>query len=83
MKNNFFIILSIVFYVSNLNADNITIEAKNISIDKDNQITVFEKDVIVKTKNKIIKSDIVKYNKSKGYLILENNVLATDKKTTL
>ena len=70
MKNNFFIILSIVFYVSNLNADNITIEAKNISIDKDNQITVFEKDVIVKTKNKIIKSDIVKYNKSKGYLIL-------------
>ena len=83
MKNNFFIILSIVFYVSNLNADNITIEAKNISIDKDNQITVFEKDVIVKTKNKIIKSDIVKYNKSKGYLILENNVWQQIKKTTL
>ena len=31
MKNNFFIILSIVFYVSNLNADNIIIAKKIIS----------------------------------------------------
>ena len=48
-------------------AENLVIEAKNISLDKNKETSIFEKEVIVKTDdNKIIKSDYAEYNKKKN-----------------
>ncbi len=54
------------------------IQAKNITLDKDKVTTVFETDVVVKTKNKTIKSQYVKYNKKIGLLILKKKIIAED-----
>ena len=54
------------------------IQAKNITLDKDKVTTIFENDVVVKTKNKTIKSQYVKYNKKIGLLILKKNIVAED-----
>ena len=55
-----------------------TIEAKNISFDKNTNTTIFEKNVIVKTVNKIIKSEFAKYNKNDGFLIVKENISILD-----
>ena len=53
-------------------AENLVIEAKNISLDKNKETSIFEKEVIVKTDdNKIIKSDYAEYNKKKKLSIFK------------
>ena len=44
-------------------AENLLIQAKNITLDKDRVTSIFKNDVVVKTKDKTIKSDYVEYNK--------------------
>ena len=78
MKNKNYIFLFTFLFYSNAFAENIQIQAKNITLDKDKVTTVFENDVVVKTRNKIIKSQYVKYNKKIGLLILKNDITATD-----
>jgi LPS-assembly protein len=78
MKNNFLFIIFIFFFKTSVFAENLIIEAKNISIDKNKTITVFEKEVVVQTQDKIIKSDYVKYYKDKSFLILKDNIIAKD-----
>ena len=69
------------FFNSFLNAENLLIQAKNISLDKNKEISIFEKKVIVKTEDgKVIKSDYAEYNKKTNYLLLKNNIIAVDKK---
>jgi LPS-assembly protein len=80
MKSKFFLIIFSIFFLKYAHAENISIVSKNISIDKDQEITVFEDDVIVKTKNKTIESDFVKYFRKKGLLIIKNNILVFDDK---
>ncbi len=80
MKNKFFIILYLIFHYTNLFADSLSIQAKNISIDKDMQTSIFKDEVTVKSDKKLIKSDYVKYNKKLGYLLIKDNILATDNK---
>ena len=80
MKNNFFIIFYLLFYSTNLFADSLSIQAKNISIDKNMETTIFKDEVTVKSDKKLIKSDYVKYNKKLGYLLIKDNILATDDK---
>ncbi len=80
MKNKFFIILYLFFYSTNLFADSLSIQAKNISIDKDMETSIFKDEVTVKSDKKLIKSDYVKYNKKLGYLLIKDNILATDDK---
>ena len=80
MKNNFFIIFYLFFHSTNLFADSLSIQAKNISIDKDMQTSIFKDEVTVKSDEKLIKSDYVKYNKKLGYLLIKDNILATDDK---
>ena len=66
MKNKFliFIIYSLLF--SSLCAENLNIQSKKISIDKKNEISIFEGDVIVKTDNQSkIKSEYAKLDKNK------------------
>ena len=56
MKNKFFIIIFVVSLFSRLIAEEINIEAKNITIDKNQQLTIFKDNVIVKNIIKKIKS---------------------------
>ena len=84
MKNKFFLIIFIAFFSKNLLADRLEIQAKNISIEKDNKISIFEGEVLVKTEDgNSITSDYAKYNKEKGFIELKNNVLAKDKKNNI
>lgn len=78
MRSSFFLIF--IFFFKNLYAENILIEANNISLDKNDNTSIFENNVVVKTKNKTIFSDYAKYNKAKGLLILNKNVLIVDEK---
>ena len=56
-------------------ADNIIIEAKNITLNKNQKSSLFENEVKVKTKEGyIIKSDY-DYNKETGILIVKKNII--------
>ena len=44
-------------------AQDVLIEAKSITLDKDGETSIFEKDVTVKTEGNTIESDYVEYNK--------------------
>ena len=78
MKNNFFIIFFSILFFQNLFAENISIVAKNISFEKDKDITIFEKDVVVKTQGKTIKSEYAKYNKKDGILVVRDKIIVLD-----
>ena len=82
MKNNLILVFLIIFFTQNdLSAENIFIESKNISVDKQSQISIFENDVLIKTDdNKTINSDFAEYNKSTGNIKLKGNVIAIDDK---
>ena len=81
MKNK---LLSIFFFIllnTNLFAENLFIKAKNISIDKNKSISIFEDEVFIKTEdNKTIKSDYLECNKSTGFLKLRKNIEVRDSK---
>ena len=81
MKNKSLIILffSLTFF-GNAFAENLLITAKNISLDKNDNTSIFEREVVVKTQNKTIKSDYAKYDKQNGYLVLEKNITIFDEK---
>ena len=83
MKNKLIIIFFIFSFYTKSLAENILIEAKNIILDKDNVTSTFENEVIIKTRNKIIKSDFVKYNKKLGFLILKDNIEVRDEKNNI
>jgi LPS-assembly protein len=83
MKNKIFIILYLFFYSSNTFADNLSIQAENITINKDGMTSVFQDKVTVKSDEKLIKSEYVKYNKKLGYLLIKDNIVATDNKNNL
>ena len=62
--------------------ENLLIESKKISINKEKEVTIFENEVEVKTQEGyFIKSDFAEYNKKKGVLTFKNNIVATDIKT--
>ena len=80
MKNKavfiFFFILN-----SNIMAENIIIEAKNITLNKNQKSSLFENEVRVETKDGyIIKSELADYNKESGILILKKNIIGNDSK---
>ena len=79
MKNKLATII-IIFFFNNAFAENIFITAKNISLDKVNNTSVFENEVVVKTKNKTLKSEFAKYNRETGFLILKENISVIDEK---
>tara|TARA_B100001057_G_scaffold495549_2_gene594830 strand:+ start:2089 stop:4488 length:2400 start_codon:yes stop_codon:yes gene_type:complete len=80
MKNSFIIFCIISFYSSILSADNISITAKNITVEKDNQVSIFQNNVVLTTEEgEIIKSNFAKYDKKQNFIILKGNVVATDK----
>ena len=82
MKNKFTIIFFIflILLSEKLFAENIFITAKNITIDKNDNTSIFENEVVVKTQNKVIQSDYAKYDKLNGYLLLKENITLIDEK---
>ncbi len=78
MKNKFIIIIISLFISTISYAENLLIEAKNITIDKDKVTSVFKNKVVIKTKEKIIKSEFAKYNKDLGIIIIKEKVEAKD-----
>lgn len=80
MKNKLIIFLFFILFQSFSHADNLDIKAKNIKIEKINEITVFENEVEVIDKfNNIINADYVEYNKKNNFLKLEGNIYSKDK----
>ena len=70
MKNKLLLIL-LIFFTNNSFAENLFITAENISLDKNKNLSIFEKNVVVKTKDKELLSDYAEYNREKGFLILK------------
>ena len=76
MRNSFIIFFLSFFLTSYSLAENIFIEAKNISLDKNKETTIFEKDVVVKTDTgDVIKSEFAEYNRSSGFIKLRKKLL--------
>ena len=85
MKNKLiFILVLISFFKEYSFAETLQIKAKNISLDKINNTTIFKDDVIIITEDQnIISADYVEYDKKNGFLILKNNIEARDKLNNL
>ena len=79
MKNSFIILVSIIFFGAKVNAENILIEAKDITLNKDQKTTIFKNNVSVETKEKKITSEFAEFNKNTQEVILKNNIIAKDK----
>ena len=79
MRNKLIIFFCFIFSTSSLFAENLLIESKNITIDKKTEISIFEDEVIIRTKEgNVIKSDYAEYNKMSGFIKLKKNVVAND-----
>ena len=82
MKNKFLIIFYLALFTDAF-ADNILIEAKNITLDKNRVTSIFENNVVIKTQDTVINADYVKYNKNTGDLFIKKNITAKDKKNNI
>ena len=81
MKSNILITIFYYFLSLDLFAENLNIESKNITLDKDQETSIFEGGVVIKTKdNNIIKSEFAEYNKKKQFIILKKNIFVIDGK---
>ena len=80
MKNK--IIYIIIFFLSlvkHVNSENIEMNADSITIDKTNQKTIFEKNVIIKDEDgTIIKSNYAEYSKIEELITLKDNIIIND-----
>ena len=84
MKNKILIIFFSIFFSTLLKAENISVEAKNITIDKKREVTIFENEVFIKTnENNTIKADYAEYNKKKGFYRLKKNITVIDSKNNI
>ena len=81
MKSKILIIFFVIFYYSVAIAENLKIQAKNITLDKNDENSIFENDVIIQTfEGNRIFSDYAEYNKKKQFIILKQNILVEDVK---
>ena len=80
MKNKLiFFSFFLIFSKSLLFAEEILIQAKNISLDKNSEITVFKDEVLIQTKDgDKITSDYAEYNRKKGNIKLRKKIIAYD-----
>ena len=84
MKNSIFIPFFLICLFDIAYAENLFIQSKKISIDKEREVSIFEDDVFAKTENdNTIKSDYAEYDKKKGIIIFKNNVIAFDSKNNI
>ena len=73
MKNNYIFFFILIFFFNPLFAENLLIQSKNISLDKDKQISIFKDEVFVKTDNNhTVESDLAEYDKKNGIVKFKN-----------
>ena len=81
MKNKLYIFYFLFLLHSSLFAEEVSIQSKNISLDKKNEVSIFEGEVIIVTESKnILKSDYAEYNKRNGLIKLKGNISLIDNK---
>ena len=74
MKSKFLIFCILLFFSKVSALENLDIKSKKISINKKNEITTFQDEVIIKDElNNVIKSDYVLYNKKLKKLDIKEN----------
>ena len=84
MRNKLLIFFYLVFFNTEVLAENININAKKISFDKNKKITIFENEVFFKTDtNDEIKADYAEYKKIDGFIKLEKNITAIDSQNNI
>ena len=84
MKNKFFIILFYLLLFDVSYSENLPIEAKNISIDKLKNLTIFKDERGCETDDGyIINSQYGELNKDSGILILKENIKGRDNKNNI
>ena len=84
MKNSFVFILCCILLGAAVNAESINIKSKNISLDKNKQISIFENDVLITTEENIkIKSDYASYDKVRKFILLKGNISVIDNKKNI
>ena len=84
MKSNFFIIVIFLICTGSLYAENLSIQAKNIEIKKDELKTIFKDKVLIVTDDGYkIESEYAEYNKSVGLITLRKSIKVTDKKENI
>ena len=79
MKSKLLIIFLTLATFSHLYAENLLIEAKDISINKNKKTTIFKDSVKVETGDQVITSQFAEYNKEKQEIILKQDIVAKDK----
>ena len=81
MRSNYFFILFAFLLFTNVYAENLFIQSKNITIDKKKEISIFENEVLVRTEeNNEIISDYAEYDKKQSFIKFKNNIVVTDSK---
>ena len=84
MKSNFFIVVIFLICTGSLYAENLSIQAKNIEIKKDELKTIFKDKVLIVTDDGYkIESEYAEYNKSVGLITLRKSIKVTDKKENI
>ncbi len=84
MKNKFLIVIFFVCICLSSKAENLNIESKEVTLNKQNNTSIFENDVIIKTnEGKQIFSDFAEYNKKLGLIILKGNIKVIDNKNNI
>ena len=83
MKNKFFTFIVLFFSIEYLYAENLLIEAQNITLDKDREISIFKDNVNIETSDKKITSQFAEFNKKTENIILKNNIILQDKSNNL
>ena len=79
MRNKFLIIFITFFLATFLHAEDLFIEAKDITLNKDKKTTIFKNSVSVKTKDKIISSEFAEFDKKAQTIVLKEDIIAKDK----
>ena len=79
MKNSFIIFIILISMTKNVFAENVSIKAENISIDKKNETTIFKDNVIIEDEiGNIIRSSYAEYDKKNNIIFLKDNITVND-----
>tara|TARA_B100000767_G_scaffold273420_1_gene303474 strand:+ start:3587 stop:5983 length:2397 start_codon:yes stop_codon:yes gene_type:complete len=79
MKNSFIIFIILISMTKNVFAENVSIKAENISIDKKNETTIFKDNVIIEDEiGNIIRSSYAEYDQKNNIIFLKDNITVND-----
>ena len=79
MKNSFIVFIIVILMANNVFAENVSIKAENISIDKKNETTIFKDNVVIEDEiGNIIRSNYAEYDKKNNIFFLKDNITIND-----